>query len=64
MGIDSLVYELKTNEFMKVFMRIKICLILVIIHTFKVSDPSNKKVIVKIKDKVRGKIFSKFVGLK
>ena len=39
--------------FMKIFMRIKICLILVIIHEIQ-SHPVNKKVIGKMKGEFKG----------
>ena len=50
---------------MKIFMSIKICLILVIIHeiqTFLIF--LIKKVIGKMKDAFKGEIINKFVGLK
>ena len=39
---------------MKIFMKIKVCLILVTIQ--KIKDPANKKVIGKMKDEVKRKI--------
>ena len=35
-----------------------------IFQRFKIFDPVNKKVIGKMKDGVKGKIFGEFVGLK
>ena len=45
-------------------MKIRIYLILVTIQKIQFLDPVNKKVIVKMKDEVKGKIISEFVGLK
>ena len=42
--------------FMKIFIKISICL--------KLSDPDNEKVISKMKDECKGKIIDQFVGLK
>ena len=47
---------------MKIFIKTKICLILVNIH--QVFDPVNKKVIGKMKDEFKGKIIREFVRLK
>ena len=45
---DSLVYEIETNDVYKAFMRIKICLILVIIHkTHNVFTLSIKRLLAK-----------------
>ena len=57
--------ELKQIMFMKIFMRIKICSILVIIHkiqSFQILFI--KKVIGKMKDEFKGEITDEFVGLK
>ena len=62
---DSLVYEIETNDVYEDFCEFK--------HLFDFSDypedlnffdPVNKKVIGKMKDEVKGKIISEFVGLK
>ena len=46
-------------------MKIKIGLILVIIHKIQnVFDPVNKKAIGNMKDEVKGKVIGEFVGLK
>ena len=47
---------------MKIFIKIKICLILVIIH--ELFDPANKNVIGKMKDELKGKIINESIGLK
>ena len=50
---------------MKIFMSIKICLILVIIHEIQIFLIFLiKKVIGKMKDAFKGEIINKFVGLK
>ena len=49
---------------MKIFMRREICLILVTPQDSKFFDSANKKVIGRIKDEFKGKIITKFVGLK
>ena len=49
---------------MKIFMRREICLILVTPQDSKFFDSANKKVIGQIKDKFKGEIITKFVGLK
>ena len=50
---------------MKIFMSIKICLILVIIHEIHIFLIFLiKKVIGKMKDEFKGEIINKFVGLK
>ena len=57
--------KLKQKMFMTIFMKIKICLILVTIHKIQsFYDPVNKKVIGKMKEEFKGKIISEFVGLK
>ena len=56
--------KLKQNMFTKIFMRIKIYLILVISQDSKFFNPVNKKVIGKMKDEFKGKMISEFVGLK
>ena len=45
-------------------MKIRIYLILVTIQKIQFVDPVNNKVIVKMKDEVKGKVISEFVGLK
>ena len=57
--------KLKQMVFMKIFIKIKICLVLVIIS--KIQNfliLSIKKVIGKMKDEVKETIISAFVGLK
>ena len=54
--------KLKQMMFMKIFMKIKICLISVIIH--EILDLVNKKVIGKMKDEFKVEIITEFVGLK
>ena len=57
--------KLKQMVFMKIFIKIKICLVLVIIS--KIQNfliLSIKKVIDKMKDEVKETIISEFVGLK
>ena len=57
--------KLKQMVFMKIFIKIKICLVLVIIS--KIQNfliLSIKKVIGKMKDEVKETIISEFVGLK
>ena len=50
---------------MKIFMKIRICLILVTIQKIQnIFDPVNKKVIGKMKNKVKGKTINEFGGLK
>ena len=52
---------------MKIFIKTKICLILVNIHfseNSKFFDPVNTKVIDKMKDEFKGKIISEIFGLK
>ena len=50
--------------FMNIFMKIKICMILLIIQKTKSFETVNKKVISKMKDEFKTKIISEFVGLK
>ena len=59
---DSLVYDIKTEYVYEDFYKIKICLILVIIH--ELFDPANKKVMGTMKDRWKGKIINESVGLK
>ena len=54
--------KLKQMMFMKIFMKIKICLISVIIH--EILDLVNKKVIGKMKNEFKVEIITEFVGLK
>ena len=57
--------KLKQMVFMKIFIKIKICLVLVIIS--KIQNfliLSIKKVIGKMKDEVKETIISEFIGLK
>ena len=54
--------KLKQMMFMKNFMKIKICLISVIIH--EILDLVNKKVIGKMKNEFKVEIITEFVGLK
>ena len=50
--------------FIKTFMKIRSCLILVTMQKIKICfDRINKKVIGKLKDEVKGEIVSEFVGL-
>ena len=57
--------KLKQMIFMKIFMRIKVNLIISgYSRDSKFFNPFNKKVIGKIKDKLKRKIISKFVGVK
>ena len=50
---------------MKIFMKIRICLILVTIQKIQnIFDPVNKIVIGKMKNKVKGKTINEFGGLK
>ena len=58
--------KLKQKMFMKIFIKTKICLILV---TTRLKDstffnPVNKSAIGKMKDEFKGRIISEFVGLK
>ena len=54
--------KLKQIMFMKIFIEIKICLILVIIpRDSKFFDLVNQKVIGKMKDEFKEKIFAEFV---
>ena len=55
--------KLKQIMFMKIFMKIRVCLILVV-QDSKFFDPVNNKVIGKVKDGIKEKIISKFFGLK
>ena len=56
--------KLKQMMFIKIFMKTKICLILVTIHKIKVFYPVNEKVISSMKDEFKGKIISEFVVLR
>ena len=50
---------------MKIFMKIRICLILVTIQKIQnIFDPVNNKVIGNMKNKVKGKTINEFGGLK
>ena len=49
--------------FMAIFMKVKICLILVIIHEIQISFILPKKLIGKMKDEFKENIISEFVGL-
>ena len=61
---ESLNYENKLMMFMKIFMKIGFCLILVIIHEIQIFHLLNKRGIGKTKDEFKGKIISEFGGLK
>ena len=66
---DSLVYEIKTKSVYEDFYRDKSLFdfsdyFLVTILVTKLFDPVNKKVIGKLKDEVKGRIISEFIGLK
>ena len=50
--------------FMKIFLKIRICLILVIIQKIERFLILSKKIIGKMKDEFKGKTISEFVGLK
>ena len=50
--------------FMKIFLKIRICLILVIIQKIEQFLILSKKIIGKMKDEFKGKTISEFVGLK
>ena len=54
--------KLKQKMIMKIFIKTKICSILVIMPEF--FDPVNNKVIGKMKDEFKGKVISEFFGLK
>ena len=56
--------KLKQMMFIKIFMKTKICLILLTIHKIKVFYPVNEKVINSMKDEFKGKIISEFVVLR
>ena len=56
--------KLKQMMFMKIFLKIRICLILVIIQKIETFLILSKKVIGKMKDEFKGKAISEFVGLK
>ena len=56
--------KLKQMMFIKIFMKTKICLILLTIHKIKVFYPVNEKVISSMKDEFKGKIISEFVVLR
>ena len=50
---------------MKIFMKVRICLILMTIQNIQNSfDPVNKKDVGEMKDKVKGKVISEFLALK
>ena len=60
---DSLTYEINQKMFMKNFLNINICLILGNIKsTF--FDPTNKKIIGKMKDEFKRTSINRFIGLK
>ena len=59
---DSLTYKIKSKDIYEEFFNTSICLISVTIQKF--FDPTNKKVIGKMKDASVGKIIDEFVGLK
>ena len=52
------------SSYLKILMITEICLILVTPQDSNFFDSANKKVIGKIKDKFKGEIITKFVGLK
>ena len=52
------------SSYLKILMITEICLILVTPQNSNFFDSANKKVIGKIKDKFKGEIITKFVGLK
>ena len=54
----------KEMVFMKIFLKIRICLILVIIQKTEIFLILSKKNIAKMKDEFKGKTISEFVGLK
>ena len=54
----------KQMMFMKIFLKMRICLILVIIQKIERFLILSKKVIGKMKDEFKGKTISEFVGLK
>ena len=54
----------KQMMFMKIFLKIRICLILVIIQKIERFLILSKKVTGKMKDEFKGKTISEFVGLK
>ena len=54
----------KQMMFMKIFLKIRISLILVIIQKIERFLILSKKVIGKMKDEFKGKVISEFVGLK
>ena len=54
----------KQMMFMKIFLKIRICLILVIIQKIERFLILSKKVIGKMKYEIKGKVISEFVGLK
>ena len=62
---DSLVYETETDDIYEDFYKNKNLLDFSdYLEDSKYFDPVNKSVIGKMKDKVKGKIISEFVGLK
>ena len=62
---DSLVYETETDDIYEDFYKNKNLLDFSdYLEDSKYFDPFNKSVIGKMKDKVKGKIISEFVGLK